>query len=566
MIDKLLKVGIRKKEINYYCILLLFVITNIFLKLLGVSFIGNFIDSLVTNNNFSELKMIAISYLVVAVLNTITDIGIVWWTQYLGWETTNRIRISLMEKIFKVDYKIYYENISEIVETMDEDVNRIFNFMSKMGVIVISNIFLYVCIILYFFSKNILMGGVQLGLSLFFLIILKKINRYGMATQKLDRKAESKYFEMSSELIENASSFRISNGQKFFNDSINESIDKWRPIRKKSGILMWSSNMVLLGFQASSYMICFVLGTVLWLNGYISVGSIFMFYQFTRYMIEPISTFQSQLQDFQKTVISLNRIAKLLEFKEYEIAGNLDLTNVTCLEIKSVSFSYNSSVNVLKGISAKLIKGDLLAVIGRTGVGKSTLLRLINNMYSPDDGKLFLNGFEFQEYDKLKMMKNISYLQQESFLFEGSIRENLCMFSNKISDSQILHTIENLGLEDWFFRFEAALDTNILNQGKNLSEGERHLLCLIRECIKDSDLVLIDELTSKLDPYTEELINSAILRLTVDKICVLVAHKLSTAKMANKIMYLDASVPHISVVSNINTEEDKLLKLKEYFV
>ena len=199
---------------------------------------------------------------------------------------------------------------------------------------------------------------------------------------------------------------------------------------------------------------------------------------------------------------------------------------------------------VLNGISFSLEPGKVLGLLGRTGSGKTTLTRLIYRFYDPDQGAVYLNGFQphWEKLDQfaLPVLRNkIGMVTQNIQLFNATLRENLTFFDAAIPDEKITAALESLGLIKWFESLPKGLDTKMKSDGGDLSAGEAQLLAFTRIYLKDPNLIILDEASSRLDPATEEMVEAAVQKLIQGRTAIIIAHRLKTVLHADEIMILD---------------------------
>jgi ABC-type multidrug transport system fused ATPase/permease subunit len=264
-------------------------------------------------------------------------------------------------------------------------------------------------------------------------------------------------------------------------------------------------------------------------------------------LARPLEGIREQVQDLQQASASIDRIRDLL-------AQPLRLLNqgqarlgsqAAALTIKQLSFHYQDDQSaapatvVLKDLNLHLPAGQILGLLGRTGSGKSSLARLIARLYDPQQGCIQLDGVDLRDLDLNHLRQRIGFVTQDVQIFQASVRENLTLFCNGISDQQIEHALAELGLLDWLQQLPHGLDTQLGAGGVGLSAGEAQLLAFARIFLRNPGLIILDEASSRLDPATERRLEQAIARLLVGRSAVIIAHRLSTVQRADQILILD---------------------------
>jgi ABC-type multidrug transport system fused ATPase/permease subunit len=204
-----------------------------------------------------------------------------------------------------------------------------------------------------------------------------------------------------------------------------------------------------------------------------------------------------------------------------------------------VTFSYNGSDSVLSGLSFILKPGSVLGLLGRTGSGKTTLARLVFRLYDPKAGCIEINGADIRNARLETLRRNIAIVTQDVQLFRASVRDNLTFFDRSIPDGQILATLEELELGDWFRGLPHGLDTELDTGSRSLSSGEAQLLAFTRVFLRNPGLVILDEASSRLDPATEQRLERAIDMLLQNRTGIIIAHRLGTVHRADEIMILE---------------------------
>jgi ABC-type multidrug transport system fused ATPase/permease subunit len=230
------------------------------------------------------------------------------------------------------------------------------------------------------------------------------------------------------------------------------------------------------------------------------------------------------------------------------------------IEFKDVTFSYEEGRPVLEDINLIINPGEMVAVVGATGAGKSTLVNLIERFYDPDKGAVLLDGVDIRKITKTDLRSRISLVMQDVFLFSGNIRENISLGNDHIS----VYDIENAAAEanaKWFIdKLPERYNQEISEGGTTLSGGERQLLSFSRALAYDTDILILDEATSSVDPETERLIQDAINRITANRTTLVIAHRLSTIKKADRIIVMS----HGKIIEQGNHEELMAKKGKYY--
>jgi ABC-type multidrug transport system fused ATPase/permease subunit len=241
------------------------------------------------------------------------------------------------------------------------------------------------------------------------------------------------------------------------------------------------------------------------------------------------------------------------------------------VEFRNVVFGYRNGDPVLKGVSFELEAGKVLGLLGRTGSGKTTLTRLLFRLYDPTSGGIYLKANDDKEPVALTeisieaLRQGVGLVTQDVQLFRATVRDNLTLFDQSISDERILKVIRELELSDWLDRMPQGLDTELASEGTNLSAGEAQLLAFTRIFLKDPGLVVLDEASSRLDPATEHLIERAVDKLLQNRTGIIIAHRLGTVERADAIVILESGQlveygPRLELIANPSSRFSALLR------
>ena len=225
-------------------------------------------------------------------------------------------------------------------------------------------------------------------------------------------------------------------------------------------------------------------------------------------------------------------------FSQEEDTGKLDLKKITNIEIQNLNFSYNEDKKILKNINLKTGKNDKVAIIGRTGSGKTTLVNLLCRFYDLEDGKIIINGVDYKKYKIQDLRNQIGYVLQDVVIFDGNVYENVNYANKDIKDEDIKNICKILKLHDKIMSLENGYETN-LNKNKDLlSQGEKQMINFARILVENPSVVILDEVTSSLSYENEQLIKNAINKIIKGRICFIIAHRLSTIKNCDKILLM----------------------------
>ena len=301
-------------------------------------------------------------------------------------------------------------------------------------------------------------------------------------------------------------------------------------------------------FPAMEFFTALGMGLMIWygsnqiLEDEISLGILIAFIMYLQMFFRPIRMFADIFNVLQMGVVSSIRIFKLLDNQEIIVNNDkLKIENNISgkLEFKNLWFAYNKKDYVLRNINFKINPGNVLAIVGSTGSGKTSIINLINRFYEFNKGEIYLDENKLRDYNLNELRQVIGYVPQDVFLFSDTIRNNLTLGNKKISDSELWDIIRYLKAERFIEKLPGKLDYNVMERGATLSVGQRQLLSCIRILLFDPKIILLDEATSSVDSETEEIIQNAISKILNKRTSIVVAHRLSTIKQADNIIVLE---------------------------
>ena len=272
-----------------------------------------------------------------------------------------------------------------------------------------------------------------------------------------------------------------------------------------------------------------------------SSGEIFSFTLFVYMLYRPIRQLADRFNTLQMGMVSSERVFKVLDTESIITnSGKGDTSTLKGnIEFKNVSFAYNDEDWVLKNISFKINKGESLALVGATGAGKSSIINLLGRYYEINKGDIFIDNTNINDLDLQKLRKFMSIVLQDVFLFSDSILNNITLYSESISEESVIEAAKKIGAHEFISKLPGGYQYDVKERGTMLSVGQRQLISFIRAYVHQPEILILDEATSSIDSESEELIKHATTVLTKERTSIIVAHRLSTIKNADKILVID---------------------------
>lgn len=284
-----------------------------------------------------------------------------------------------------------------------------------------------------------------------------------------------------------------------------------------------------------------VYGAYLISAGALSVGVVIAFIQYVNRLGRPITQFVNMYDSLQAALAAAERIYAVRDSEDVEdyVKGERVDRVRGEIRLEKVTFSYIPGRPVLKGVSLTIRSGEVVALVGHTGAGKTTLINLIMRFYEPDEGRILLDGRDIADIKLTSLRRLIAYIPQETYLFPGSVLDNIRLGRPEAGDEEVIKVCKELGIHEFIERLPKAYLTDAGEMGKRLSTGEKQLIAIARAMLRNPAIVIMDEALSSIDPGTESMIRSAMKRLMKGRTGIVVAHRLTTASEADRVVVLE---------------------------
>ncbi len=276
--------------------------------------------------------------------------------------------------------------------------------------------------------------------------------------------------------------------------------------------------------------------------GDITLGLITAFIQLSQMLFRPLRMIADKFNTLQMGMVAAHRVFGILDTKSHiSDEGTLELTETNgAIEFKEVHFGYNEDEEVIKGISFSVTPGDTIALVGATGAGKSTIINLLSRFYEIQKGEILLDGISIKEYTLESLRKQIAVVLQDVFLFADSIFNNITLGDETISEADVIAAAKEIGVHEFISSLPDGYHYNVKERGTMLSSGQRQLIAFLRAYVSKPSVLVLDEATSSVDSYSEELIQNATDKITKDRTSIVIAHRLATVKKADQILVMEA--------------------------
>ena len=519
------------------------------------------VDDYIRPKDYQGMIFLVILMFLSLLLEVVFQFLFVFYANLLGQKVIKDLRVKLFNKI--LHFKMAYFDktaVGRLVTRSVSDIETIASIFSQGLFMIIADLL-----------KMVLVAGVMLyvdwGLSVIVFSVLPII----LYATRLFQKSMKKAFEEVRIQVANLNSFvqeRIS-GIKIVQLFSREKIeyDNFVSINKKHKKAwlktVWFNSIFFPVAEISSSI---TIGLLVWYGGLnvisggdVSLGTIFLFIQMSQMLFRPLRQIADKFNSLQMGMVAAERIFEILEtHSNIEDKGTLKPSQINgniCLE--KLGFSYTQGERIINDISLEIKSGETIALVGATGAGKSTIINLISRFYEFDSGDITIDGISIRKYDLKSLRNKVSVVLQDVFLFADSLFNNITLFDSRISKDKVIEAAKNIGVHDFIESLPNGYDYNVKERGVMLSTGQRQLIAFLRAYISEPSILVLDEATSSVDSYSEEIIQRAIDTLTKGKTSIIIAHRLATVKNADRIV-----VMHKGDIVEQGTH-DELLKFKD---
>ncbi|WP_127836685.1 ABC transporter ATP-binding protein [Clostridium prolinivorans] len=535
-----------KNEKRMISIIFIFLIISNIIALIVPLLIGKAIDTMSLNK--SKVNFYALNVVVVVLLvSYIVDAFIVFLQGYFMAGVSQRIvkniRSSLFGKLQKLPISFFDTHThGDIMSRLSNDIDNISSTISQSTTQLMSNIIMITgSFIMMLIKSPILTLASVITIPMVF-ILTKGIAK---KTKPLFKKQQAVLGELNGQIEETISGIQII---KAFNreDKIIKDFEQTNSKLKEvgikaqilSGYMMPLMNVINnIGFAAVAGV-----GGILAVKDLITVGTIASFISYSRQFSRPLNEVATIFNTLQSAIAGAERVFEVLD--EEEEAEDID--NAKTLKnpkghvvFQNVSFGYNKDIPVLKNINFEVKAGESIALVGPTGSGKTTIVNLLTRFYDVTEGRILLDGCDIRNYERDYLRKCFGIVLQDTYLFSGTIKENIRYGRLEASDKEIEEAAKMSNADAFIKKLPKGYETILTESGSNLSQGQRQLLAIARAILANPSILILDEATSSVDTRTELHIQEAMLKLMKGRTSFIIAHRLSTIKDSDIIMVID---------------------------
>jgi ATP-binding cassette subfamily B multidrug efflux pump len=516
-----------------------------FVSAINPYIIGETVNDFVTNQDISNLVYYIKILLTIVFAEVLLQFMFIYFANWVGQHIIRDIRAKVFRNInsFKMSY-FDTTSVGKLVTRVVSDIETIANFFTQGVFMIISDILKMLVVIVVMFVMNWKLAMVAL-VVLPILVYATKV--FQVAIKATFQDVRNEIANLNGFVQERVTGMKIL--QLFTRESIEyQNFKNINNNHKKAHIkTVWYYSIF---FPIAEILSSFAIGLIVWFGGYqilegfTTLGAVIAFIKMSQMLFRPLRQIADKFNQLQMGIVSGERVFKIIDTKSYiRKEGQIAASNIQGnIDFKNVRFSYIQDEEVLKGVSLKVNKGETVAIVGATGAGKSTIINLINRFYEIDSGTISIDSIPVEDYELSSLRNQIAIVLQDVFLFSDSILNNITLKNSLITESQVIDAAKKIGIHDFIMTLPGGYHYNVKERGVMLSSGQRQLIAFLRAYVSSPRILILDEATSSVDSYAEQMIQYATDTITRGRTSIIIAHRLATIKKADKIIVMDKGV------------------------
>lgn len=492
--------------------------------------------------DFSKLLKIILILTILYIISTVFSYAQSYIMSGVAQRISYRLRQEISQKINRLPMEYFDKNSKgDIISRVTNDVDTLSQTMNQSLMQVVTSVITVVGVFIMMLYINFMMTIAALIVMPLTMLVLSIIIRKSQIFFKQQQKYLGDINGKIEETFSGQNIVRGYNGERF-------EINEFDAINRKLYDTGWKSQflssimMPIMNFVGNlGYVIVSILGGYMAINGRISVGDIQAFIQYMWMFTQPLNQLAQIMNLLQSTAAAADRIFEFLDEEEIDLSDKLPLEGPVQgnINFDHVRFGYNSDNIIIKDFSLDIKAGQKVAIVGPTGAGKTTIVKLLMRFYKLNSGKISIDGIDIESLDLESYRKNFAMVLQDTWLFSGTIMENLKYGRLDATDEEVYKAAKAAHVDRFIMTQKQGYDTILTEDSKNISQGQKQLLTIARAILSDPKILILDEATSSVDTRTEVLIQQAMDNLIKDRTSFIIAHRLSTIRNADLILVLN---------------------------
>ncbi len=456
----------------------------------------------------------------------------------LGQDILIRLKTESFKRVLSWDYRMFTDvSPGKLVTRIEGDPEKVRFFFVTASVTVLQSVFMLAFMMAIMFHTNSRLAAVVVYPMPLLVILMVFLHKYIFPMFKKVRRLMA---DITSKITEYLSGLDIiksfAEEELFFRKFDRDNKKKY--VLERNAEFGWIAFFNIM-FMMQEVIIALIFRTSgpMIMKGLLTYGVLIMFIEYVRMFFFPLIGISEQISQIQRAMAAFSRVYEL-HTADINIRGGKKTMNgmTQSISFEHVDFAYNEDETVLSDVCFQIPAGQKWALVGETGGGKSTIIRLLLRFYDVKDGSIKIDGADIREFRIDELRKDIALIEQDFFLFPATVLDNLRLFDDKITAEEVESVCRDSGIHDFIMSLPDGYLTDLHEEGGNLSVGERQLLSIARAMVKKADIVLMDEATSSIDPHTERRLENAIRRLLKGRTSIVVAHRLTTVMDSDMIL------------------------------
>lgn len=494
------------------------------------------LDDIFINKDVDKLQLLPYLIIIVYTLKASGRYIQIYFTNHIGQDIVRKIRDLMLQNLLNLDLEFFNKNrVGELISRITNDINRIQIAVSNYIAEFIREsltIFALVIVVIYQSPKLAFFGLIVMPLAIY------PLSRLARRVKKLSYQSQNKISDLTaklSEIFHNLEIIKANSAENFEIKKFSSENQKFFEINMKSikvGELV-SPFMEFIGSIAIASVI--IMGGMEVIEGNLSVGSFFSFLTALFMLYTPIKRVASIYNKMQDSIAASERIFDLINLKPNIKSGSEKLSEINQIIFKNVNLNY-SDKEALKNINLSVKRGEVIALVGDSGGGKSSLINLIVRFYESSNGEIYINNKNIKSYDLKSLRDKISIVTQRVFIFNDTIAKNVA-YSDEVDEKRVKEALRLANAIDFIESLPNGIETKLDEFGVNLSGGQRQRIAIARAIYKNPQILILDEATSALDNLSEANIQNNLKEFIGDKIVFIIAHRLNSIKLANRVLF-----------------------------
>ena len=502
---------------------------------------------LIEGNATYNIKVLVAIMFIILLLEVVAQYFFVFTSSWLGQDIVKVIREKLFAHLASFKIK-YYDNepVGKLITRCVSDIENIASIFSQGLFMIISDVLKMLIVLIFMLVINWKITCIVL---LIMPVILIATNIFNKKMKVAFNEVRNEVANLNTFIQERLTGMKI---VQLFNRE-NIELEKFKEINHKHN-KAWLKNILYnsIFFPIADIVSSITLGLVVYfgalfiINGdtNTSVGQLISFNMYIAMLYTPLRQIADKFNVMQMGIVAADRVFEILESNsEVQDNGTIDAdTFKGNILFDNVRFGYLKDEEILKGIHLEVKAGETIAIVGATGAGKTTIINLLNRFYEIDSGKILIDDININEYTLDSLRNEIAMVLQDVFLFADSIYNNITLFDESIKREQVYEAAKKIGIHDFLMSLPNGYYYDVKERGVMLSSGQRQLIAFLRAYISNPSILILDEATSSIDSYSEELIQKATLTLTQGRTSIIIAHRLATIVNADTIIVMDKGI------------------------